>query len=230
MELSARLFGVNAWSILVPQALEGVAAVGLLYAAVRRWFGAGAGLLAGAVLALTPVAALMFRFNNPDALLVLLLTGGRLRHGAGPRSGQTRWLIARRHPRRFRVHHQDAAGLPRRARLRPRLPDRRAAHARRRLVQLLVAGVALVVSACGGWSPCMAVPASRPPVHRRLAEQQPLEPDLRLQRLRAPHRQRVGQRRRGAAARRGRWGADRVAPHVQHRRSAARSPGCSRPR
>ena len=52
----------------------GVAAVGVLYATVRRTAGsAAAGLLAGAVLALTPVAALMFRFNNPDALLVLLL-------------------------------------------------------------------------------------------------------------------------------------------------------------
>src|SRR5882724_10731992 len=73
MDISARIFGVNAWSILVPQALEGVAAVGLLYATVRRCASAGAGLLAGAALALTPVAALMFRFNNPDALLVLLL-------------------------------------------------------------------------------------------------------------------------------------------------------------
>ena len=56
MEISARIFGVNAWSILVPQALEGVAAVGLLFVTVRRWFSPGAALLAGAVLALTPVA------------------------------------------------------------------------------------------------------------------------------------------------------------------------------
>src|SRR6202011_5156227 len=60
MELSARMFGVNAWSILVPQALEGVAAVGLLYAGVRRWFTPGAALLAGLIVAATPVAALMF--------------------------------------------------------------------------------------------------------------------------------------------------------------------------
>ena len=60
-------------SMLVPQVLEGVAAVGAAPAAVKRWFGAGAGLLAGALLAVTPVAALMFRFNNPDALLVCLL-------------------------------------------------------------------------------------------------------------------------------------------------------------
>jgi 4-amino-4-deoxy-L-arabinose transferase-like glycosyltransferase len=74
MSLSARLFGVNAWSILVPQALMGVVTVGVVFASVRRWFSAGAGLIAGAVVAVTPVAALMFRFNNPDALLVLLLT------------------------------------------------------------------------------------------------------------------------------------------------------------
>jgi 4-amino-4-deoxy-L-arabinose transferase-like glycosyltransferase len=72
MALSVRLFGLSSWSILVPQALEGVAAVWLLHATVRRTTGsAGAGLLAGAVLALTPVAVLMFRFDNPDALLVL---------------------------------------------------------------------------------------------------------------------------------------------------------------
>ncbi|MDT8914529.1 glycosyltransferase family 39 protein [Amycolatopsis sp. PS_44_ISF1] len=73
MGLSARLFGVNAWSILVPQALMGVGSTWLLYAAVRRTSGAAAGLLAGLVLTLTPAAALIFRFNNPDALLVLLL-------------------------------------------------------------------------------------------------------------------------------------------------------------
>ncbi|GAB3191604.1 glycosyltransferase family 39 protein [Geodermatophilus arenarius] len=74
MALSVRLFGLDSWSLLVPQALMGVATVGLLYLAVRRVSGPGAGLVAGAALALTPVAALMFRFDNPDALLVLLMT------------------------------------------------------------------------------------------------------------------------------------------------------------
>ncbi|TWD80125.1 4-amino-4-deoxy-L-arabinose transferase-like glycosyltransferase [Kribbella amoyensis] len=76
MGLSGRIFGFGVWSMLIPQALMGVASVGFLYAAVRRWFSANAALLAGAVLALTPVAVLMFRFNNPDALLVLLLVMG----------------------------------------------------------------------------------------------------------------------------------------------------------
>jgi 4-amino-4-deoxy-L-arabinose transferase-like glycosyltransferase len=93
MDLSARLFGVNAWSILVPQALEGVAAVGLLYATVRRRFGAGAGLMAGAVLASTPVATLMFRFNNPDALLTLLLVAAAYALTRSLERGSTRWLV-----------------------------------------------------------------------------------------------------------------------------------------
>ena len=93
MDISARVFGFNSWSILVPQALEGVAAVGVLYATVRRWFGPAAGLLAGAVLAFTPVATLMFRFNNPDALLVLLLTAGAYALTRALEHGSTRWLV-----------------------------------------------------------------------------------------------------------------------------------------
>jgi 4-amino-4-deoxy-L-arabinose transferase-like glycosyltransferase len=76
MDVSVRLFGLNPWSVLVPQALEGVAGVALVYAAVRRVSGPSGALLAGAIFALTPVAALMFRFNNPDALLVLMLVAG----------------------------------------------------------------------------------------------------------------------------------------------------------
>jgi 4-amino-4-deoxy-L-arabinose transferase-like glycosyltransferase len=93
MGLSARVFGVNAWSILVPEALAGVGSVGLLYATVRRAARPGAGLLAGAVLATTPVAALMFRFNNPDALLMLLLIGSAYAVTRAVESGQTRWLV-----------------------------------------------------------------------------------------------------------------------------------------
>jgi 4-amino-4-deoxy-L-arabinose transferase-like glycosyltransferase len=93
MALSARIFGVNSWSILLPQALEGVAAVGLLYAAVRRWFGPAAALISGAVLALTPVAVLMFRFNNPDALLVLLLVAGAYAVVRALEAASTRWLL-----------------------------------------------------------------------------------------------------------------------------------------
>jgi 4-amino-4-deoxy-L-arabinose transferase-like glycosyltransferase len=93
MEISARIFGVNSWSILAPQALEGVATVGLVYLTVRRWFTAQAALLAGVVLALTPVAAMMFRFNNPDALLALLLTGSMYAMTRALEKAQTKWLV-----------------------------------------------------------------------------------------------------------------------------------------
>jgi 4-amino-4-deoxy-L-arabinose transferase-like glycosyltransferase len=76
MGLSGQLFGFSSASMLIPEALMGVAAVALVYAAVARVAGRPAGLLAGALLALTPVAALMFRFNNPDAAMVLLMTAG----------------------------------------------------------------------------------------------------------------------------------------------------------
>ncbi len=92
MDLSARVFGVNAWSVLVPQALEGVASVWVLYLAVRRVSGHAAGLIAGFVLATTPVAALMFRFNNPDALLVLCLTGAVYATVRSLETASVRWL------------------------------------------------------------------------------------------------------------------------------------------
>jgi 4-amino-4-deoxy-L-arabinose transferase-like glycosyltransferase len=94
MGLSARIFGFNSWSLLVPQALEGVAAVGLLAAAVRRVSGPAAGLIAGAALALTPAAALIFRFDNPDAFLVLLLVAAAYCVTRALEGARTRWLLA----------------------------------------------------------------------------------------------------------------------------------------
>ncbi|MFD0416615.1 ArnT family glycosyltransferase [Streptomyces sp. NPDC127108] len=93
MALSVRLFGLSSWAILLPQALMGVATVAVLYAAVRRRFSAAAGLIAGAVLALTPVAALMFRFNNPDALLALLMTVTVYCVLRALEHGRTKWLV-----------------------------------------------------------------------------------------------------------------------------------------
>ena len=92
MGLSGRLFGFNAFTMLLPQALMGVAAVGVLYAAVKRVSGPGAGLLAGAVLAVTPVAVLMFRYNNPDALLVLLLVVAAYCTVRAIEGGSARWM------------------------------------------------------------------------------------------------------------------------------------------
>ncbi|MFF7970397.1 glycosyltransferase family 39 protein [Streptomyces sp. NPDC007905] len=93
MELAVRIFGLNSWAILTPEVLMGVGTVAVVYAAVRRGFSPAAGLIAGAVLALTPVAALMFRFNNPDALLALLMALACYFVVRAVEDGRTRWLV-----------------------------------------------------------------------------------------------------------------------------------------
>ncbi len=111
-----------------------------------------AALIAGAALALTPVAALMFRFNNPDALLVLLMTLAAYDDRPGPWSrGSTRWMRADRGPAGLRVPDQEAAGFPGPAR-RSRWPTCAAGQRGlgKRLWQLL-AGLAALVAAAGWW-------------------------------------------------------------------------------
>lgn len=71
--LSARIFGYSSWSILLPNAVAGVAAVALLWLIVRRYFGVTAATVAGLVLALTPVCVAVNRLNLPEPILILLL-------------------------------------------------------------------------------------------------------------------------------------------------------------
>ncbi|HET9633674.1 MAG TPA: glycosyltransferase family 39 protein, partial [Terrabacter sp.] len=93
MALSVRLLGLNSFAILLPQALMGVATVGVVHTTVKRQFGAAAGLIAGAVLALTPVAALMFTFNNPDALLTLLMALGAWATLKAIEQASPKWMV-----------------------------------------------------------------------------------------------------------------------------------------
>jgi len=164
MEISGRIFGFSSWSMLIPQALEGVAAVALLYAAIKRWFGAGAGLLAGALLAITPVAALMFRFNNPDALLVCLLAASAYCLTRAIEHAGTKWVIAA----------GTMIGLAFLAKMMQAflvLPAFGLVYLvaaptglRRRLAQLLAGALAIVVS-CGWWVAIVALwPASSRPM------------------------------------------------------------------
>ena len=90
--LSARVLGFSSFSILLPQALCTVAAVGVLYTTVRRLFGAPAGLIAGLALALTPVTVAIGRVNNPDALLVLLMVSAAWFTVRAVQTGRTRHL------------------------------------------------------------------------------------------------------------------------------------------
>src|SRR5206468_12559676 len=91
--LSVRVFGWHSRSILVPQALMGVASVALVYDLVRRRFGRVGGFAAGAVLALTPIAVAISRHNNPDALLVLSVVGALWAMVRALEDGRVRWLV-----------------------------------------------------------------------------------------------------------------------------------------
>jgi 4-amino-4-deoxy-L-arabinose transferase-like glycosyltransferase len=93
MGLSGQLFGFSSASMLIPEALMAVAAVALLYGAVRRIGGPRTALLAGAALAVTPVAALMFRYNNPDAVMVLLMTAAAYCAVRALQRAGTRWIV-----------------------------------------------------------------------------------------------------------------------------------------
>jgi 4-amino-4-deoxy-L-arabinose transferase-like glycosyltransferase len=93
MGLSVRLFGLSSWSILLPEALAGVATVALLFVVVRHSFGPIAALVASLVMILTPVAVLIFRYNNPDAILTLLLVAGAWSALRAIESGRLRWIV-----------------------------------------------------------------------------------------------------------------------------------------
>jgi 4-amino-4-deoxy-L-arabinose transferase-like glycosyltransferase len=104
--LSARIFGFHSLSILVPEALMGVAAVAFVYDMTRRMFGRVAGSVAGLAFALTPITVAMARHNNPDEALILCsvaalwcavraLETGRTTKAppSGAADHSTRWLV-----------------------------------------------------------------------------------------------------------------------------------------
>jgi 4-amino-4-deoxy-L-arabinose transferase-like glycosyltransferase len=91
--LSVRVFGYSSLSMLVPQALMGVASVGLLYDLVRRRFGRAAAFVGGLALALTPITVAISRHNNPDALLVLCCVAALWFALRALEDGRTRWLV-----------------------------------------------------------------------------------------------------------------------------------------
>jgi 4-amino-4-deoxy-L-arabinose transferase-like glycosyltransferase len=91
--LSVKVFGYHSLSILVPEALMGVASVALVYDLTRRVWGRAAGCAAGLVLALTPIAVAISRHNNPDALLVLCCTAALWFLVRALQDGRTRWIV-----------------------------------------------------------------------------------------------------------------------------------------
>jgi len=71
--LSARIFGYSAWSLALPQVIEGVISVLVVYRVVRRWAGVMPGLVAAGIFTLTPIAASMFGHSMEDGALTMCL-------------------------------------------------------------------------------------------------------------------------------------------------------------
>jgi 4-amino-4-deoxy-L-arabinose transferase-like glycosyltransferase len=91
------IFGFHGWAVLLPQVIEGVAAVFLLHRTVRLWADEKVALLAALILALTPITVAINRDNNPDTLLVLLLIAAAYAFTRSVRSSEgrarTKWLL-----------------------------------------------------------------------------------------------------------------------------------------
>ncbi|MEC3979087.1 ArnT family glycosyltransferase [Amycolatopsis sp. H20-H5] len=95
--VSVSVFGFHSWSLLLPQAIEGVAAVFLLHRTVRLWAGENVALLASLIFAITPITVAINRDNNPDTLLVLLMVASAYAFTRSVRTAdarnRTKWLL-----------------------------------------------------------------------------------------------------------------------------------------
>ncbi len=91
--VSVWIFGYNQFAIHLPQIVEGVLAVLVLYRLVRLWAGELSALLAALVLALTPITVALNRVNISDTLLVLLLLLAAEATVRATRTGRTRTLL-----------------------------------------------------------------------------------------------------------------------------------------
>jgi 4-amino-4-deoxy-L-arabinose transferase-like glycosyltransferase len=163
MGLSGQIFGFNSASMLIPEALMAVASVALVYCAVTRISGPRTGLLAGSVLALTPVAALMFRFNNPDAVMVLLMTAAAYCTVRAVQQASPKWLAWAAVALGFAFLAKMLEGLMVTPALAAAYLIAAPTTLRARLRHIAVAAVAIVVSA--GWFVLLTVlwPASSRP-------------------------------------------------------------------
>jgi 4-amino-4-deoxy-L-arabinose transferase-like glycosyltransferase len=84
--LSALVFGFHPWALTLPQVIEGVVSVLMLYRVVRRWAGPAAGLLASAIFTLTPITAVMFGHSlmeDPALTMCLILAADAWQEAAG---------------------------------------------------------------------------------------------------------------------------------------------------
>ncbi len=211
MGISARIFGFNSWSLLVPQAAEGVAAVAVVYAAVRRSVAGltgergahAAGLIAALALTLTPVVVAIDRDDNPDTMLTLLLAlgaWGLLESLRASRPDRDPERAGKGHPLAWLMLSAVAFGLAFNTKMLegfiplPLLPVVYLAASndrlRTRIGRLLAAGGVLAVITLSWMTIVDLIPKGNRPYVSGSTNDTVLESHRRLQRLRPPHRRR----------------------------------------
>ena len=182
--LSVRLFGVHTWAIVLPQVVEGVLSVMVIYRIVRRLSGPAAGLVAAGVLALSPAAVALDRGNISDTLMILLLLLGANSVTTAITARRWRASVAGRALGRARLPSQDDRSVDRPACPRVGLPRR---------CQGTVAPPGPPSRVDGGRDRvglpqlddrCHPRPVRVASVRRRKPEQLALPPGVRLQRIR----------------------------------------------
>ncbi|MEH7055578.1 glycosyltransferase family 39 protein [Bacillus velezensis] len=92
--ISALIFGMHGWSVVLPQALAGVGSVLFMYLLIKPTFGKTAARIASFVMACTPIAVAVARTNNVDALLVFFLLFATWLLFKAIRKGRLIWLLA----------------------------------------------------------------------------------------------------------------------------------------
>ncbi|KPI19767.1 hypothetical protein OK074_7766 [Actinobacteria bacterium OK074] len=93
MGISARVFGYGNWQLALPMVAAGVGSVALLHRMVKRDFGPVAATVSALVLTLTPITVAITRDTNPDPILVLLMLLGAAGLLKAVRSGRLMPLV-----------------------------------------------------------------------------------------------------------------------------------------
>jgi 4-amino-4-deoxy-L-arabinose transferase-like glycosyltransferase len=92
--LSVKLFGFSSTTLKLPEVFAGVAAVPLLFLAVRRMWSATAGLAAAVALAVLPVEVITSRSDTMDAVMMVLIVLALVLILRACDTGRSRWLFA----------------------------------------------------------------------------------------------------------------------------------------
>jgi 4-amino-4-deoxy-L-arabinose transferase-like glycosyltransferase len=89
----AAVLGVSGFAVSLPNILAGIFSIPILYHLVKKYLGTLAGLIAGLVVAITPVVLATDRNNTMDGMLVFTLLLAAWAFIKAAESGKLSWLL-----------------------------------------------------------------------------------------------------------------------------------------